>query len=181
MFDGLKPANGLNPNGLPWKFGAPDSDCAESLFHQLNPNGELNWLPNWFPKKDHGVLNQFHALNGDHWFQPVKDCDHGEKLLKPWKPWPWKPLKPLKDWFHGKEPPNELEFQFHGVEFQLLNDHGVLLNEFQLFQPLKPLKPWKPGNDWPWKPLNANGVLNMCVIPALDLIHIGPHDLKLPI
>ncbi len=86
VFDGLKPANGLKPNGEPWKFGAPDSDCADSLFHQLNPNGELNWLPNWFPKKDHGVLNQFHALNGDHWFQPVKDCDQGEKLLKPWKP-----------------------------------------------------------------------------------------------
>lgn len=100
----------------------------------------------------------------------MKDCDHGEKLLKPWKPWPW---KPLKNWFHGKEPPKELlnEFQFHGVEFQpfdqLLDDHGVLFHAFQLFQPLKPLKPWKPGNDWPWKPLNANGVLNMCVIPLV--------------
>lgn len=142
VLDGVNPVNGLNPNGVPWKFGAPDSDCADSLFHQLKPNGLPNWFPNWANAA--GELNQFQALNGVHWFQPVKDCDQGEKLLKPWNPGKPCPWKPLNDWFHGNEPPNELVFQFHGVEFQLLNDHGVLLNEFQLFQPWNPWKPGKP-------------------------------------
>ena len=105
------------------------------------------------------MLKPFHALVGAHW---LNDWFQGEK--------PWKPLKLL----------NEGVFQFQGVfDHWLCDDHGVEFHAAfdQLLKPVNPengvLKPWfhdgLPWNPWKFwkpgnalKPLNANGVLNMC-------------------
>jgi len=170
---GLKPVNGLNPNGVPANPGVPDSVCGPSAFHQLKPNGvcgvgnwapngEPNWFPNWLPNgvpnwllnwlpnwEAKGELNQFHGV-GAHWL--VGWLLHG---LKPWKPFQLGLLPS-----HGV---------FHELFDQLLvADHGEEFQSLQLFPAWKPangenwlpkdwfhdgLNPWKP-----WKPLNPNGV-----------------------
>jgi len=99
----------------------------------------VNWEVN-------GELNQFHGV-GAHW---LVGWFHG---LVPWKPWKLLKFGVFHELFDQLFPDD------HGVEFQPWFHEG-----FELLVPWKPWNPlkfWNPGNVL--KPLNANGVLNMCV------------------